>query len=500
MARLGSALIAQLLKVTDKCEENNDSKSVISQTSFPDIQEETGEEFITSLYDLNADIKTEIRIERVESGVNAYNECSNEIETNTYDQNIITPCDPIPPPALKLKPRQKKYGICPYCGDRYAQTSLSLHIRRHTGEKPYKCDMCDKAFVELHDLKRHKRMHTGEKPHVCATCGKAFSQQNKLARHNLVHTGERPYKCEYCDKSFTQRNELNLHIRRHTGFKPYTCDKVENIDDDSILSDESYPGMIEDSGEISNSRELEDVVVAAEESKVRKRIIQGVKADKSKDKKSLKCPECGRMLYSEHNLLRHMQRHKEGLMVKKKCKLSICPYCGDCFPQTSLGIHIRRHTGEKPYKCDMCEKAFVRLQDLTIHKRSHTGEKPHVCITCGKAFSRQNKLARHIRVHTGERPYKCNQCERAFAQRNDLNLHIRRHTGEKPYQCGVCGQSFFNGTLLRNHRKSESHFEEERPERLDRFIKIRVTNPTRSHRNPVSKRLLEQSKEDLSQN
>lgn len=50
------------------------------------------------------------------------------------------------------------------------------------------CHICSKGFKDKYSVNVHIRTHTGEKPFMCTVCGKSFRQKAHLAKHQHTHT------------------------------------------------------------------------------------------------------------------------------------------------------------------------------------------------------------------------------------------------------------------------------------------------------------------------
>ena len=112
----------------------------------------------------------------------------------------------------------------------------------YTGETPYECEICNKAFYSSSDLTKHTRVHTGEKPYSCSVCQIFFGHYNQLSRHNKTAAHMEKIKSKNTNIPLTQSCFVDCGESIKEEDIKEEIKEEESVDDPSsqIYSTESY--------------------------------------------------------------------------------------------------------------------------------------------------------------------------------------------------------------------------------------------------------------------
>ncbi|KAH8365706.1 hypothetical protein KR093_003641 [Drosophila rubida] len=127
----------------------------------------------------------------------------------------------------------------------------------------------------------------------------------------------------------------------------------------------------------------------------------------------------------------------------------------------------------KPYKCQICSKAFADVTILRVHKKWHAEIRskaqtslPPVSRKSRKEVKKKSMSKKRSRKNTtAKRPFQCSDCEQGFYSNLPLKRHMRIHTGECPYKCPHCPEAFYRSDYRAAHIK-KIHNITDRPPRL----------------------------------
>uniref|UniRef100_A0A2H1V402 SFRICE_002231 n=1 Tax=Spodoptera frugiperda TaxID=7108 RepID=A0A2H1V402_SPOFR len=122
-------------------------------------------------------------------------------------------------PSLVVLTAQPRRIRCPEC-DRYtAETEEKMlrHIRKkHRGENPFQCYMCDYSTYNKVLFEEHVRIHQGIKPYKCSHCPYRSVSKKNTKKHELIHRPDNPHKCEQCGFIARHVRALRHHVLSHS--------------------------------------------------------------------------------------------------------------------------------------------------------------------------------------------------------------------------------------------------------------------------------------------
>ncbi|XP_033941139.1 zinc finger protein ZFPM1 [Pseudochaenichthys georgianus] len=183
------------------------------------------------------------------------------------------------------------------------------------------------------------------------------------------------------------------------------------------------------------------------------------------------CKDCGIWYRSERNLQAHLMyycasRQKQPAAASSppqdKPKESypnerICPFpqCNKSCPSaSSLEIHMRTHSGERPFVCLICLSAFTTKANCERHLKVHTDTLNGVCHGCGFVSTTRDILYSHlVTSHMVCQPGSHSEVYSPGPGLPKLPLSTGLSPGDSGVvlKCQVCGQNSDSPAQLQQH-------------------------------------------------
>ncbi|XP_050089554.1 zinc finger protein 7-like [Anopheles aquasalis] len=369
----------------------------------------------------------------------------------------------------------------------------------------------------------------------CNECDTILRSTGHLVGHIAVHTGENPYSCSLCQRAFSNSTRLKLHLKVHCIIRASTGLTVTRIRKPSparitITTEQESPPS---PGETDPDRTFSCIECSESfpKDKLYHHMKQHLKEKNIFDKKGHDCSRCGTVFDKTTSLLRHAEectgerafdvgsdsikvssevelvpiRRPEpggdtnpidanpilsGLLMREQCPpggpLSLIatneseqqlPATGKQAVETAASQTTTGFKSDAGFVISSVatvdEQFLENLAQMELQSRTPELEEMEeptlepavthddsllVCTICGRSFDEPFGLRQHLRIrHSDKKPFKCPECKKRFTEERIMLIHLRVHVSSQPFICIVCYKTFTRAAALNGHLSCHSH-------------------------------------------
>ncbi|XP_052000078.1 uncharacterized protein LOC127656002 [Xyrauchen texanus] len=421
---------------------------------------------------------------------------------------------------------------CPHCFKGFRSKGFLLrHLSIHSEEKTYACMHCgqkydsqqrylqheafcngvskERGLENLSGTEKIKSTFTAEKKRKdvkrvsgenvgefkCKFCTKSFSRPRYLRRHILTHTEVKPYRCKTCESCFSRYDHLKLHQTRCRG-KSRLEVRVVKMSLDSLTT--SCQSKEQQENEALQCKICSKQLSTLSDLKSHMTMLHITD-------KPFPCKRCGK----SYSSIKTLRKHNLTIKCKRVLKESEQSAKNNvpnqpCRETSKLLQRIQVHYINKfKYQCEYCPRRFKLPGQLKVHLRLHTGEKPYGCANCGEHFIRTDYLKRHLIKCIGkgksQEKVLCDNCGGLFT-RDALLVHqntcvVSSKSSEvvrnakspikiKGFSCTFCSDRFLLFSQLQQHFLSK-HRSDQPQESNEGQQQLESSNPQVIKQEPV---------------